>query len=87
MSDEPPVDVDRLTRLRTQRDLLLVHIALCESDRDFVALSREYRDCMAQIADIEPKKAEGDGIDEIAQRRNARRSGTAKGSRNSKRTG
>lgn len=45
--------------------------------RDAAAVSREYRAVLGEIAELEPPKAEGDGIDEITERRNARRASAA----------
>jgi hypothetical protein len=42
------------------------------------ALVAQYRATLAEIAELEPKEAAGDGIDEIAARRTARRPGSAK---------
>lgn len=76
--------LERLLALRSAQEFAL------SSDipvRDFSALSREYRATLAEIDDLQPKADEGDGIDEIAQRRAARRAGPAKGSGRSKRSG
>lgn len=64
---------DRLQTLRDLRDLLAGQITSCESLRDLAALSGRLQSVLEQIADLEPKKSEGDGIDEIAQRRASRR--------------
>jgi len=78
---------DRLQALRDLRDLLARQIEACESLRDLAALSGRLQAVLAEIAELEPKKAEGDGIDEIARRRAARRAGSAKGAGRSKRSG
>lgn len=77
---------NRLDALRELRDVLAGSIADCESGRDLAALSGRLQSVLEQIDELEPKKAAGDGIDEIAQRRAARRSGTAKGSARTKRS-
>lgn len=77
---------ERLARLITQRDRLDVAIESCDSMRDLAALSREYRAVMAEIATLVPPEQKGDAVDEIAQRRAARRSGAAKGSGSAKRS-
>lgn len=77
---------DRLQTLKDLRDLLAVNIQECDSMRDLASLSGRLQAVLEEIARLEPKKAEGDGIDEIAKRRAARRSGTAKGSARAKRS-
>jgi hypothetical protein len=54
--------------------------------RDLASLSARFQSVLEEIAELEPKKAEGDGIDEIARRRAARKSGPAKGSTRAKRS-
>lgn len=78
---------DRLTALRDLRDVLAENIMACESLRDMAALSGRLQAVLAEIAELEPKKAVGDGIDEIAERRSTRRAGRAAGSGNAKRPG
>lgn len=78
---------DRLETLRDLRDLLARQISACESMRDLAALSGRLQSVLEEIAHLEPKKAEGDGIDEIAQRRSARRSKPAKSPARAKRSG
>ena len=77
----PPSRIDRLNELR---DTLESSIANCESLRDLAALSREYRAVMAEIDQLRPAEKKGDAVDEIAQRRAARRSGATKGEARSK---
>lgn len=77
---------DRLATLRDLRDLLAKQIQACDSMRDLAALSGRLQAVLAEIAILEPKKAEGDGIDEIARRRAARRAGPAKGAGRAKRS-
>lgn len=77
---------DRLATLRDLRDLLATQIQACDSLRDLASLSGRLQAVMDQIAVLEPKKAEGDGIDEIAARRAARRTVPAKSSARPKRS-
>ena len=77
---------DRLKALCDLRDLLARQIEGCDSLRDLAALSGRFQAVLAEIAELEPKKAVGDGIDEITARRAARRSGAAKGSSRAKRS-
>ena len=78
---------DRLATLRDLRDLLARQIEACESMRDLAALSGRLQSVLEQIAELEPKKAEGDGIDEIAKRRASRRPRAGKGSARANRSG
>ena len=78
---------DRLRALRDLRDLLAVQIEACESLRDLAALSGRLQSVLSEIDELTPKEAAGDGIDEIAKRRSARRSGSAKGQARAKRSG
>lgn len=87
MLSESAASGDRLQTLRDLRDLLALQIQACESLRDLAALSGRLQAVLAEIAQLEPKKAEGDGIDEIARRRSARRAGTSAGSGRAKRQG
>jgi hypothetical protein len=81
--EETASRLERLTALRdSQESALAGEVAT----KDFASLSREYRATLAEIAELEPKKAEGDGIDEIAKRRAARRTSPAKGSSRAKRS-
>jgi len=81
-SDKPS---DRLLALEALRDTLAASIAACESMRDLASLSREYRAVMAEIAELAPPEQKGDAVDEIAQRRAARRAGAATGQGRAKR--
>ena len=80
----PPSRIDRLNELR---DTLESSIANCESLRDLAALSREYRAVMAEIDQLRPAEKKGDAVDEIAQRRAARRSSAAPSPARTKRPG
>ena len=84
-SAEP--EATRLDRLNTLRDTIEVSIANCESLRDLASLSREYRAVMAEIEQLRPAEKKGDAVDEIAQRRAARRSSAAPSPARTKRPG
>jgi len=86
MLSESAAAGDRLQTLRDLRDLLAQQIQSCDSLRDLSSLSGRLQAVLAEIADLEPKKAEGDGVDEIAARRAARRSSPTKGSTRAKRS-
>lgn len=85
MLSESAAAGDRLQTLRDLRDLLALQIEACDSLRDLASLSGRLQAVLDQIAEIEPKKAEGDGIDQLAQRRAARRSSAAESSSRAKR--
>jgi Mor family transcriptional regulator len=67
------------------RENLLEWLDEAPADRK-AALVSQYRATLAEIDELTPKEAVGDGIDEIARRRAARRSSSAKGSGSAKRT-
>jgi hypothetical protein len=69
-----------LVMLRAMRDRLASAFDACESPRDLPALSRELDRIDARIAGLTVVPAEGDGVDEVADRRAARRERAAKGS-------
>ncbi len=75
--------LDDLARLRGQ---LLDWMVEAPADRR-AALVAQYRATLAEIYELTPKEAAGDSIDEIAQRRAARRSAPAKDSGRTKRPG
>lgn len=77
MLSESAESGDHLATLRDLRDLIARQIEACDSLRDLASLSGRLQAVLDQIAELEPKKAEGDGIDEIARRRAARRTGAA----------
>ena len=56
--------VDRLHRLIDLRDKLELAINECDSKRDLAALSRQYRETLKEIEEIE---GEDNGEDEIAK--------------------
>lgn len=78
---------DRLQTLRNLRDLLAAQIETCDSLRDLSSLSGRLQSVLSEIAELTPKEEQGDGIDEIAQRRSARRASAAKSPTRSKRSG
>ena len=86
MLTESAASGDRLAALRDLRDFLAGQLVGCESKRDVAALAARYQSVLEQVAALEPKKAEGDGIDEIARRRSARRASTAKSAGRAKRS-
>ena len=78
---------DRLATLRDLRDVLASSIEACESMRDLAALSGRLQAVLAEIDELSPTEQEVDAVDEIAKRRDARRSGATKGSSRAKRSG
>lgn len=78
--------MSRLGDLTTLRDDLLTWMDEAPVDKK-APLVAQYRATLAEIEKLTPKEKAGDSIDEIAARRAARRSGTAKGAGRSKRTG
>jgi putative heme iron utilization protein len=76
----------RLDDLNVLREQLQAWLEEAPVDRK-AALVAQYRATIAEIAELAPEEAKGDGIDEIAARRSARRAGPAKGSGRSKRSG
>ena len=74
--------LDDLTKLRAD---LLEWLEEAPADRK-AALVAQYRATLAEIDELTPKEAAGDGIDEIARRRAARRSRPAKTEGRTKRT-
>ena len=73
--------LDDLTKLRED---LLDWMDEAPADRK-AALVGQYRATLAEIDELSPKEAVGDGIDEIAKRRDARRSSTTEGEGRAKR--
>lgn len=68
--------LDDLTKLRGQ---LIDWMEEAPADRR-AALVAQYRATLAEIDELTPKEPAGDGIDEIARRRAARRASPAKSS-------
>lgn len=83
---QPEGTASRLDRLTTLRTAIEATLAGDVPVRDFAALSREYRAVLAEIDELAPPQQKGDAVDEIAQRRNARRS-AAPGAARAKRSG
>jgi len=77
--------VARLDDLVTLRGQLADWMIEAPADRR-AALVAQYRATLAEIDELTPKEAVGDSIDEIAQRRAARRSATAPSPGRAKRT-
>lgn len=65
------------------REDLLIWMGEAPADRK-AALVAQFRATIEKIDELTPREAVGDGIDEIAARRSARRSGSAKGEGGSK---
>jgi uncharacterized phage protein gp47/JayE len=78
--------VARLEDLTTLREQLQEWLVDAPVDRK-AALVAQYRATLAEIAELTPKEAQGDGIDEIAARRSERRARAAKAAGSSKRSG
>lgn len=64
--------MSRLDDLNTLRDQLNEWMVVAPVGRK-AALVAQYRATLAEIEELTPKEAAGDGIDEIARRRSARR--------------
>ena len=77
---------NRLDTLRDLRDVLARNIQSCDSLRDLSSLTGRMQSVLAEIDELTPKDPVGDGIDEIAARRSARRAGPAKGEGRSQRS-
>ena len=69
---------DRLAGLTYTRDKLAAALCGDPSDRDLPALSREYRIVLAEIDSINAKDEGPDAVDQLAKRRNAKDSGSAR---------
>jgi hypothetical protein len=74
-----------LEDLQALRESLLAWVVDAPVDRK-AALVAQLRATLVEIDELVPKEPVGDGIDQIAERRAARRSGPAKGSGIAKRT-
>lgn len=83
---QPEETGSRLDRLRALRESIELALSGDVPVRDFAALSREYRAVLAEIDELAPPEQKGDAVDEIAQRRNARRN-AAPGKSRAKRSG
>lgn len=78
---------DYLKTLIAMRDKLATSIDECESMRDLSSLNKQLADVLKQIDELKPAEQVGDVVDEIAQRRSARRASAAKAAGSSKRSG
>jgi ATP-dependent protease Clp ATPase subunit len=78
--------VGRLEALEVLRDQLAEWLIEAPVDRR-AALVSQYRATLLEIAELRPAEKTGDAVDEIAERRAARRSGGSAGSARSKRSG
>ncbi len=76
--EEAAASGDRLTSLKSLRDVLARQIDSCESNRDLAALSNRFMDALASIAEIEgssvPKTVDApvSSVDEFTSRRKQR---------------
>ena len=75
--------LDDLVKLRAD---VLEWMNEAPADRK-AALVAQYRATLAEIDELTPKEVVGDGIDEIAARRGARRAGSTKAPRSPRVTG
>ena len=73
------VSADNRNALIALRDAIADDLDECESMRDRAALYLRLTDVLARIDALEPDEQKGDAVDEIAERRAARRSGRATG--------
>lgn len=62
---------DRLAELKTLARILAERIDICESTRDLPALSRQYRETIREIEEIEGVKDDGDEIADLLKGREA----------------
>lgn len=76
----------RLDDLVKLREELLEWMDEAPADRK-AALVAQYRATLQEIDELSPKEAAGDGIDQIAERRAARRASASKGAGRAKRSG
>lgn len=81
------VDGPTVEALEAVRDAVAADLLVCDSMRDRAALYLRLTDVLVRLDELRPSKAEVDAVDEIAQRRSARRSARAKGSSSAKRSG
>ncbi len=75
----------RLEDLTALREDLLAWMREAPADRR-AALVAQFRATLAEIDELAPKEAQGDVVDQIAERRAARRTSAAAGAGRSKRT-
>ena len=76
-----------IAALEATRDAIVADLQASESMRDKAALYNRLESTLKLIKDASPTEQEVDAVDEIAKRRDARRSGAAKGSSRAKRSG
>ena len=62
---------NRLTRLKELRDRLEAAIEECESMRDLAAISKQYRETIREIEEIEGIDKEDDEIEDLIAEREA----------------
>lgn len=73
---------NRLEQLKKLRDTLAKAIDTCESMRDLATLSRQYRETIREIEEIEGANDDGDEIGEIlAERENDGKPGAVRAHR------
>ncbi len=78
---------DYLAALHATRDAIVADLGECESMRDKAALYTRLESTLKLIKSVTPAEQKGDSVDEIAKRRDARRSRTATGKGRAKRSG
>jgi hypothetical protein len=81
--------VSRLDDLLELRDALRPQVLSEHTEHGLQGVSGlvgQYVKILAEIEELQPKESTGDGIDEIAARRAARRSGSAAGAGRAKRS-
>lgn len=76
---------DYLVSLEATRDEIARDIEACVSLRDKAALYLRLADVLERIEAARPAESKGDAVDEIAERRAARRSGSSQGVARAKR--
>lgn len=67
---------DYLASLTATRDQIAADLEVCESMRDKAALYLRLSDVLSKIEATKPAEPKGDAVDEITQRRLARRNGS-----------
>ena len=77
---------DYLAALEATRDAIVADLQACESMRDKAALYNRLESTLKLIKDAKPAEQKGDAVDEIAQRRAARRTSAAKSPSRAKRS-
>ena len=80
-------DGDTLKSLERMRKAIADDLEACDSMRDKAALYLRLMAVVEKIDELSPKEAAGDAIDEIAARRDARRSSPAARANSAKRPG